>query len=106
MNMDSSKDVTKQVCLCSFTSIVIIVLFIISPLSNFFLTSSLMKIIVLIILGYTIYLNIHQTNSLKSATNFVKSENIMKQLNTNIICSYMFTLFLGLLCIFVLKTFL
>lgn len=99
-------DSTKKICMCSTISIVLIILFIISPLSNFFLTSLLMKIIILIILGYTIYLNIHQTNSLKSATNFVKSENIMKQLNTNIICSYMFTLFLGLLCIFVLKTFL
>jgi uncharacterized membrane protein len=82
------------------------VLFIISPLSNFFLTSSLMKIIVLIILVYTIYLNMIQTNSLRSATSYVKSENVMSQLNVNIMCSYVFTLFLGLLCIFVMKSFL
>jgi uncharacterized membrane protein len=82
------------------------VLFIISPLSNFFLTSTLMKIIILIILVYTIYLNTIQTNSLRSATSYVKSENVMSQLNINIMCSYVFTLFLGLLCIFVMKSFL
>ena len=38
-------DSTKKVCMCSASSIFIIVLFIISPLSNFFLTSILMKVI-------------------------------------------------------------
>ena len=99
-------DSTKKICTCSAVSMFLIVLFIITPLSNFFITSSLMKIIVLIILGYTIYLNTLHTNSLRSATSFVKSENVMSQLNINIMCSYIFTLFLGLLCIFVIKTFL
>ena len=35
MDIDSSTDVTKKVCLCSFVSIILIVLFIISPLSSF-----------------------------------------------------------------------
>lgn len=99
-------DSTKKICTCSAVSIALIVLFIISPLSNFFLTSTLMKIIILIILVYTIYLNTIQTNSLRSATSYVKSENVMSQLNINIMCSYVFTLFLGLLCIFVMKSFL
>ena len=99
-------DSTKKICTCSAASIALIVLFIISPLSNFFLTSSLMKIIILIILVYTIYLNTIQTNSLRSATSYVKSENVMSQLNINIMCSYVFTLFLGLLSIFVIKSFL
>jgi hypothetical protein len=99
-------DSTKKICSCSAASIVLIVLFIISPLSNFFIASTLMKILVLIILGYTIYLNTLQTNSLRSATNYVKTENVMAQLNINIMCSYIFTLFLGLLSIFVIKSFL
>jgi hypothetical protein len=106
MNIDSSTDVTKKVCLCSFVSIVIIVLFIISPLSSFVLTSSFMKIIVLIILGYTIYLNSHQTNILSlSSKNSSQTPEIQSQLSTNIICSYVFTLFLGILLIFVIKSF-
>ena len=104
MNIDSSTDVTKKVCLCSFVSIVIIVLFIVSPLSSFLLTSLIMKIIVLIILGYTIYLNNHQTNMLSLSKNESKSPEIQSQLSTNIICSYVFTLFLGILLIFVVKS--
>jgi hypothetical protein len=98
-------DSTKRICTCSTISIFLIILFIISPLSNFFMTSSLMKIVILIILSYTIYLNIMQTNYLRIATDTVKSEIIMSQLNTNIMCSYIFTLFLGLMGIFVIKSF-
>lgn len=105
MDIDSSTDVTKKVCLCSFVSIVLIVLFIISPLSSFLMTSSFMKILILIILGYTIYLNIHQTNILSLSKNSSQTPEIQSQLSTNIICSYIFTLFLGILFIFVIKTF-
>jgi hypothetical protein len=98
-------DSTKKICTCSAVSIFLIILFIISPLSNFFMTSILMKIIILIILAYTIYLNIIQTNYLRSATNVVYSENVISQLNTNILCSYIFTLFLGLMGIFVIRSF-
>jgi hypothetical protein len=98
-------DSTKIICMCSAISIFLIILFVISPLSKFFLTSAIMKVIILIILGYTIYLNMIQTNYLKSATNVVNSENLISQLNTNIICSYMFTLFLGVMGIFVIKSF-
>jgi len=105
MYIDSSTDVTKKVCLCSFASIVLIVLFIISPLSSFLMTSSLMKILILIILGYTIYLNSHQTNILSLSKKTSQTPEIQSQLSTNIICSYIFTLFLGILFIFVIKTF-
>ena len=99
-------DTTKKVCTCSAVSIFLIVLFIISPLSNFFLTSIFMKIVILILLGYTIYLNSQQTNYLRNASQLKLSNEISSQLNINIICSYVFTLFIGLLIIFVLKSFL
>ena len=98
-------DETRKVCMCSATSIFIIVLFIISPLSNFFMISTFMKILTLIILVYTIYLNINQTNLLRDASLSIHSEQLKSQLNLNIICSYVFTLFIGLLIIFVMKSF-
>ena len=98
-------DSTKKICTCSAISIILIILFMITPLSNFVVTSSLMKIIVLIILAYTIHLNMIQTNYLKNATNVANTDIVLSQLNTNIICSYIFTLFLGLLGIFVVKSF-
>ena len=96
---------TKKVCMCSAASIFIIVLFIISPLSNFFKTSLFMKMISLLLLAYTLYLNVHQTNLLKNANQNAKSDQIKSQLNMNVMCSYLFTLFIGLLIIFVGKSF-
>jgi len=105
MDINSSTDVTKKVCLCSFISIVLIVLFIISPLSSFLMTSLFVKILILIILGYTIYLNNYQSNILSLSKKSSQSFEIQSQLSTNIICSYIFTLFLGILSIFVIKSF-
>ena len=98
-------DSTKKVCMCSATSIFIIILFIISPLSNLFKTSLFMKLIALILLIYTIYLNNHQTNLLRNASQSNNSDEIKSQLNMNILCSYVFTFFLGLLVIFLFKSF-
>jgi len=105
MYIDSSTDVTKKVCLCSFVSIILVILFIISPLNSFLMTSIFVKILILIILGYAIYLNNHQTNILSQSKNASKSFEIQSQLETNIICSYIFTLFLGILFIFVVRSF-
>jgi len=98
-------ETTKKVCTCSAISIFLIVLFIITPLSRFFLTSLLMRIITIILLVYTLYLNNEQTNYLRNATQLNLSKEVSYQLNINIICSYTFTLFIGLLVIFVIKSF-
>jgi hypothetical protein len=67
---------TKKICTCSAISIFLIILFIISPLSYFFVASSFMKIVTLTILGYIIYLNNKQTNLLKMANNYANNEKI------------------------------
>jgi len=97
-------DHTKTICLCSFASIIIVILFIISPLSNFFKTSLFMKLFALIILAYTIYLILIQINNLKGVTSTNKPEHITAQINTNIICSYIFTIFLVILFISLIIT--
>lgn len=104
-NLTIFTDTTKNVCICSATSIIIIVLFVISPLSNFFKTSLLMKIMALLLMIYTIYLNTKQTDLLREANSHSKNENVKSQLNINIVCSYIFTLFIGLLIIFLVKSF-
>jgi len=104
-SLNAFTDTTKRVCTCSSISIFLIVLFIISPLSNFFLTSIFMKIITLLILFYTLYLNYKQTEYLRNASQSKLSNELNSQLNVNIICSYVFTLFIGLLIIFVIKSF-
>ena len=95
---------TQNICLCTTLAIIIIILFIISPLSNFFKTSLFMKIVSLRILAYILYLNYNQTELLRSASLVSQSEQVITQLNTNIICSYVFSLFIGLLIIFTFKS--
>jgi hypothetical protein len=98
-------ETTKKVCTFSAISIFLIVLFIITPLSSFFLTSVLMRIITIVILVYTLYLNNEQTNYLRNASQLNLSKEVSSQLTINIICSYVFSLFIGLLIIFVIKSF-
>ncbi len=104
-SLNTFTDTTKRVCTCSSISIFLIVLFMLSPLSSFFLTSLFMRLIILILLAYTIYLNAQQTDYLRSASQLKLTNEVGSQLNINIICSYVFTLFIGLLIIFVLKSF-
>lgn len=104
-SLNTFTDTTKKVCTCSAISIFLIVMFIISPLSNFFLTSVFMKLLTILILVYTIYLNAQQTDYLRSASYSNLSKDVSNQLTINIVCSYVFTLFIGLLLIFVIKSF-
>jgi hypothetical protein len=74
-------------------------------LSKFFKTSLFMKVVSLLLMIYTIYLNNTQIDSLRKAVSNSKSEQIKSQLNMNLLCSYIFTIFIGLLIIFVTKSF-
>jgi hypothetical protein len=104
-NLTIFTDSTKKICMCSATAILIIMLFVISPISNFFTASLFMKILAIAILVYAIYLNTKQTDLLREANLYSKKDNIKSQLNINIICSYIFSFFLGLLIIFIIRSF-
>jgi hypothetical protein len=104
-SLNTFTDNTKKVCTCSAISIFLISVFIISPLRNYFFTSKIMKIIILLLLCYTLYLNIKQTEYLRTASRTNMSGEISNQLTINVVCSYVFTLFIGLLIIFVVKSF-
>ena len=105
LNTNNNYDLTKTIFLYSFFSIVLIVIFIITPLNNIFLLSSIMKIIIVIILGYTFYLNVKQIDILRNQSNRSNNNDpdFASQINTNIITSYVFSLFIGLLIIFIIK---
>jgi len=98
-------DETSNICICSFVSLFLILLFIVSPLNEYVKTSFGMKLIVLILLAYTIKLNISQIDSLNRAVSAAKEEQMKSLIQTNIICNYIFTTFLGILVIYVVKTF-
>jgi uncharacterized membrane protein YdbT with pleckstrin-like domain len=95
---------TKNICLCTAAAIFIIILFVVSPLSNFFKTSLLMKAVAMRLMVYILFLNYTQTNLLRAASSVAESEAIRAQLDANIMCSYVFSFFIGLLAIFTLKS--
>jgi Mn2+/Fe2+ NRAMP family transporter len=105
INPKNKYDLTKTIFLYSFISIVLIIIFIITPLNNIFILSSVMKIIIIIILGYIFYLNIKQVEILREQSNQSNNTDpdFASQINTNIITSYILSLFIGLLIIFVIR---
>jgi hypothetical protein len=102
--IDESDSSTKQLVLCSFISMFLIIIFVIGPLNNITILSLIMKIITLILLVYTSYLCNGQITFMKNSINETPSPTIKNQLTANILGEYVFILFLGLLFIFVLKS--
>jgi len=65
-----------------------------------------MKLIAILLIIVVIYLNNEQIKLLQMAKENVQTEQVATQLNMNIFCSYVFSLFMGLLIFFVIKSFL
>jgi len=95
---------TKQLVMYSFISMMLIIIFVISPLNKITILSLTMKIIILFLLAYTSYLCNIQITFMRNSNYDAQSPTIKNQLMMNIIGEYVFILFLGLLFIFVLKS--
>ena len=89
---------TQNVSLCLGFSIILIIFFIMTPLNKFLLSSIFGKIIILTLLGYTFYYNLQQTNKFKKDLNInIYNGKNWNSLKTNILSSYIFSLFLLIL---------
>ncbi len=87
---------TKNVCICFGVSVLFILIFIMTPLNSFMLSSIFGKVVILTLLGYTLYYNNQQTNKFVKDTNvnIWNESEAWNPLKTNILCSYIFSLFL------------
>ena len=87
---------TQNVCMCLGVSVILIILFMITPLNTFILSSIFGKVIILSLLGYTLYYNTQQTNKFVNNFNInIFNENSnWNPLKTNILCSYIFSIFI------------
>lgn len=94
---------TQKVCMCLAISVFVIILFMMTPLKSFILSSIVGKIIIITLLGYTIYYNINQTNKVSNNYNISLMSGNWNELKTNVICSYIFTLFLLVLLLSVVR---
>ena len=101
-DIKNTTDYTKQICYCTFFSIILVIIFAVTPLKQITILAALAKLIVLVILGYAIYLNYKQTNMLRGSYK-ENDEEFSKQLSTNVTTCYVFTFFLAILFIFTLK---
>jgi hypothetical protein len=92
---------SKTIFYCTIISILLILLN--STTSNTGFVSVLTKVLVLFILGYALLLNVSQINKLKlhNSDNF----EITSQVKMNVIGGYIFTLFLALLFINIVTSF-
>jgi hypothetical protein len=80
-----------------------IILFMMTPLNSFVLSSIFGKLIILLLLGYTIYYNVTKTNKFADNFNIDMMSNSWNPIKTNIACSYIFSGFLLVLILSVLK---
>jgi hypothetical protein len=94
---------TQNVCMCLAISIFLIILFMMTPLNSFILSSIFGKIIIITLLGYTLYYNINQTNKVSNKFNISLMSGNWNELKTNIICSYIFSVFLLVLLLSVVR---
>jgi len=96
---------TQNVCMCLGLSVIFIVIFMMTPLNSFLLSSIFGKVIILTLLGYTLYYNSQQTNKFVNNFNisiFDQNSN-WDPLKTNVLCSYIFSLFLLVLILSVIR---
>jgi hypothetical protein len=94
---------TQNVCICLAISLFLIIIFIMTPLNTFFLSSIFGKVIILILLGYTIYYNTISTNKFTNDFNISLTSGDWDVLKTNILCSYVFSVFLIVLMLSVIR---
>jgi hypothetical protein len=85
---------TQNVCMCLGLSVILIILFMITPLNTFMLSSIFGKVIILSLLGYTLYYNTQQTNKFVNNFDIDLWNDNWNPLKTNVLCSYIFSVFL------------
>jgi flagellar biosynthesis component FlhA len=94
---------TQNVSICLGVSILMIVLFMMTPLNSFLLSSIFGKAVILALLTYTIYYNTSKTIQFSKRFNISLFSGNWDVLKTNILCSYVFSFFLLVLILSVIR---
>jgi hypothetical protein len=96
---------TENVCMCLGIAVLFIIIFMMTPLNSFILSSIFGKVAILTLLGYTLYYNTEQTNKFaqKSNINILNNNESWSPIKTNIMCSYIFSFFVLVLILSVIR---
>jgi hypothetical protein len=98
-----SKD-SKQVSICTTISLILLFVFILTPLSSYVTMCFITKIIVFIILAYALYQNLNITYKFSKATNISYLDGNSSDIKNNMICSYVYSIFILFLMITVVRS--
>jgi len=91
---------------CMYLGIIFIFIFafMMTPLNSFFITSVIGKMIIVILLMYILWYNTHQTNKFSKQFNVnIFNGEEWNQIKTNVLCSYIFSGFLLVLALSVIR---
>jgi len=84
-------------------SIILILIFIVTPLNKFFITSLVGKVVAILILAYALYQNYMNTTYFSKSSNVSLFKGSWSDVKTNLLCSYIFSFFILLLLFSVIK---
>lgn len=92
----------KTTCICTVVSIVLIFIFMLSPIKRFFFSSIIGKLSILVILGYAMVNNMKTTFAFSKV---VLNGDMKTVKNTNLLCGAIFSVLLFFLFLSVVRSF-
>lgn len=92
--INSYVEKTKNTCFYIIFSMFLIFLFIFGPLNRFIITSIIGRLIIILVLSYALYQNTISAMSFSKFTNTIFTDGPWTTIKTNIVCSYVFSLFI------------
>ena len=98
-----SKD-TKLISNCTTVSLIIIFIFVITPLNSFKPLCTICKILAFLILAFALYYNLHSSYKLSKTNNINYLDGTWNSLKNNMICSYVYSFFIFILIVTVIKS--
>jgi hypothetical protein len=101
--MYNYSDKTKNICSILTIILMLIIVFIISPFQLTGVKSGLLKLLIVSILGYTLYINFSAIKDLANINGLFTKSNL-STIRNNVILSCIFSAFILLLALYVLIT--
>ncbi len=101
--IDSYLKSSKNVCMYTVVAVFLTIIFVLTPLKNILMASVLSKVIILSILGYALYINYTTTSKFGNGVSLFTGP--LDNIKTNIICSHVFSLFIVILILTILRQF-
>ena len=96
-------DKTKNVCSILTIALMLIIIFIISPFQLTGIKSGLLKLLIVSILGYTLYINFSAIKDLANVDGLFTKSSLFT-IRNNVILSCIFSAFILFLALYVLST--